>query len=45
VNNGDGAFPAGDIVLNAGSIFGVTQVGGTGASCQGGCGTIFRATP
>jgi hypothetical protein len=45
VNNGDGAFPAGDIVLSAGSIFGTTQVGGTGQSCQGGCGTVFKVWP
>jgi hypothetical protein len=44
VNNGDGAFPSGDIVLNAGNIFGTTAVGGTGSSCQGGCGTVFEVT-
>jgi uncharacterized repeat protein (TIGR03803 family) len=46
VNNGDGAFPSGDIVLNAGNIFiGTTAVGGTGSSCQGGCGTVFEVMP
>jgi uncharacterized repeat protein (TIGR03803 family) len=28
-----------------GVIFGVTLYGGTGQSCQGGCGTVFRAAP
>jgi hypothetical protein len=45
VNNGDGAFPSGDIVLNGGNIFGTTEAGGTGSSCQGGCGTVFEAFP
>jgi uncharacterized repeat protein (TIGR03803 family) len=45
VNNGDGAFPSGNIVLSAGNIFGTTEVGGTGSSCQGGCGTVFEMRP
>ena len=45
VNNGDGAFPSGEIVLSAGKIFGTTEVGGTGSSCQGGCGTVFEVRP
>ena len=28
-----------------GVIFGVTLYGGSGQSCQGGCGTVFRAAP
>jgi hypothetical protein len=43
VNNRDGAYPSGGILLNAGSIIGTTEVGGTGPSCQGGCGTVFKA--
>jgi hypothetical protein len=45
VNNGDGAYPSGDIVFNAGNIFGTTEVGGAGSSCQGGCGTVFEVRP
>jgi hypothetical protein len=45
VNNGDGGFPSGGIVLNAGNILGTTEVGGTGSSCQGGCGTVFEVSP
>jgi hypothetical protein len=45
VKNGDGAFPAGDIVLSAGRIFGTTEVGGTGQSCEGGCGSVFEVSP
>jgi hypothetical protein len=45
-NNGDGAYPAGNIVLSAGNIFGTTEVGGTGTGCgYGGCGTVFRVWP
>jgi uncharacterized repeat protein (TIGR03803 family) len=45
VKQGDGAYPAGDILLVEGNIFGTTQVGGTGQGCQGGCGTVFEASP
>jgi hypothetical protein len=45
VNNGDGAVPGAGVVLNGGSIFGTTQVGGTGRACQGGCGTTFEVSP
>jgi len=45
VNNGDAAFPSGNIVLSAGNIFGTTEVGGSGSSCQGGCGTVFEMRP
>ena len=45
VNNRDGAYPSGAILLEGGNILGTTEVGGTGSSCQGGCGTVFKAIP
>jgi uncharacterized repeat protein (TIGR03803 family) len=49
-NNGkDGQYPTGGLIFNpAGSLYGTTQYGGTGA-CQlegfVGCGTVFELTP
>jgi hypothetical protein len=41
----DGGYPAARLVFGkGGSIFSTTQEGGTGQSCQGGCGTVFEAT-
>ncbi len=45
VNNGDGAYPSGGILINASNIFGTTEVGGMGQECQGGCGTVFEVSP
>jgi len=43
----DGAYPAASPVFHGalGDIFGTTQQGGTSASCQGGCGTVFEVWP
>jgi uncharacterized repeat protein (TIGR03803 family) len=39
----DGSFPSGGVVIDAdGNIYGTTQEGGTGTSCWGGCGTVFK---
>jgi uncharacterized repeat protein (TIGR03803 family) len=39
----DGEWPSGGLVMDAdGVIYGTTQEGGTGASCYGGCGTVFK---
>jgi hypothetical protein len=47
----DAQIPIGNLVIDqAGSLYGVTEVGGTGTSCLavsffGRCGTVFRITP
>jgi hypothetical protein len=41
----DGAYPAAPLIFDNGSLYGTTQVGGTGQSCQGGCGTVFEVSP
>jgi hypothetical protein len=42
----DGAYPAAALTLGKrGSLFSTTQEGGTGQTCQGGCGTVFRVAP
>lgn len=46
----DGAFPVGGLVLGAdGSLYGTTDSGGGGGTCQNGsqgyCGTIFKLSP
>lgn len=42
----DGAHPTANLVFSmAGSLNGTTQWGGTGESCQGGCGTVFEVSP
>ncbi len=39
----DGEWPSGGLVMDAdGVIYGTTQEGGTGESCFGGCGTVFK---
>ena len=39
----DGEFPSGGLTMDAdGNIYGTTQEGGTGTSCWGGCGTVFK---
>ncbi|HXM19762.1 MAG TPA: hypothetical protein VN948_00680 [Terriglobales bacterium] len=41
--NPDGASPSASLAFGrGGGIFSTTQVGGTGQSCQGGCGTVFE---
>ena len=42
----DGDFPTAPLVLSeAGALYGSTQNGGTGQSCQGGCGVVFEVSP
>jgi len=41
----DGGDPAAGLIFdNAGNLFGTTVLGGTGAACSGGCGTVFKLT-
>ena len=43
IGSPDGASPAASLVFGTdGSIVSTTQGGGTGQSCQGGCGTVFE---
>ena len=45
-NSPDGWHPTGPLMFDAnGSLFGTTEWGGTGQSCQGGCGTVFEVSP
>lgn len=40
---GDGSIPQAGLVLDAkGHLYGTTQYGGTGTSCQQGCGTVYE---
>jgi hypothetical protein len=42
----DGGFPFGNLISKGGrSLYGMTQVGGTGQACHAGCGTVFEVTP
>jgi hypothetical protein len=42
----DGALPAAGLIFDQrGSLYSTTQTGGTGQSCQGGCGTVFEVSP
>jgi hypothetical protein len=42
----DGAYPSTSLIFDKyGALYSSTQVGGTGQSCQGGCGTVFEASP
>jgi hypothetical protein len=41
----DGYDPGGVTFGPAGDLYGTTLYGGTGTSCQGGCGTVFAAKP
>jgi len=41
----DGRDPL-DLIFGArGALYGTTLFGGTGQSCQGGCGTVFEVSP
>jgi len=43
---GDGSMPQAGLVLDArGHLYGTTQYGGTGTSCQQGCGTVYEVNP
>jgi hypothetical protein len=45
-NRPDGAFPNTPLAFDtSGDIYGATQFGGTGQSCQRGCGTIYEVLP
>jgi hypothetical protein len=42
----DGWHPTGPLMFDtAGSLLGTTEWGGTGQSCQGGCGTAYEVAP
>jgi len=43
----DGAYPAATTLVldKLGNVFSNTQLGGTGQSCQGGCGTVYEVSP
>ena len=41
----DGRTPLGLTFGAGGALYGITLYGGTGQSCQGGCGTVFEAFP
>jgi len=42
--NSDGANPSGVVQGSDANFYGTTSQGGTGTSCTGGCGTVFRST-
>jgi len=45
-NKPDGAFPNVPLISDKfGNLYGSTQTGGKGQSCQGGCGTVFEVSP
>jgi hypothetical protein len=46
-NGADGAlgYVGTPLVFAGGALYGVTQSGGTGSQCTGGCGTVFYLTP
>jgi hypothetical protein len=42
----DGSHPTAGLIFDKfGNLYGTTQWGGTGTSCQGGCGTVFEVSP
>jgi hypothetical protein len=42
----DGSEPKAKLISDGlGNFYGTTQYGGTGTSCQGGCGTVFEVSP
>jgi uncharacterized repeat protein (TIGR03803 family) len=42
----NGGNPYGPLIFDqAGNIYGITQAGGTGTACLGGCGTIYEISP
>jgi hypothetical protein len=44
--NPDGAYPEANMVFDkAGNLYSTTQAGGTGQSCNGGCGAVFDVSP
>ena len=45
-NGADGAYPYAGVVLDSnGNLYGTTSYGGTGSSCNGGCGVVWEITP
>jgi hypothetical protein len=45
-NKPDGALPNPFLILDKfGNLYGSTQIGGTGQSCQSGCGTVYKVWP
>lgn len=41
----DGAEPESTLVLSNGNLYGTTEVGGSTANCESGCGTVFELSP
>ena len=41
----DGANPAAGLLVVGGALYGTTEFGGGSATCQLGCGTVFKVTP
>lgn len=40
------ASPIGELVSDGtDNFYGITQVGGTGQACEGGCGTVYEVSP
>jgi hypothetical protein len=42
----DGELPSANLIFDGkGNLYGTTQIGGTGQSCQGGCGAVYEVSP
>jgi uncharacterized repeat protein (TIGR03803 family) len=42
----DGAYPEAMVTFDRqGNLYGTTEAGGSGQSCSGGCGTVFKTSP
>jgi uncharacterized repeat protein (TIGR03803 family) len=42
----DGELPSANLIFDEkGNLYGTTQIGGTGQSCQGGCGAVYEVSP
>jgi hypothetical protein len=41
----DGSYPSARLIYDGGKLYSTTQGGGTGQTCQGGCGTVFEISP
>jgi uncharacterized repeat protein (TIGR03803 family) len=46
IGNPDGANPTAALIFDSkGDLYGTTQFGGTGQSCEGGCGAVYEVSP